>query len=149
LDPSARRQLLDFLKNKAKTGLTIFYTTHVLTEAEYLCDEIAVINKGKILAVDTPEHLKNTFGQEKTIKIHLPGKYQKLADLLSGVRDCVIDFNTGTDIIIQSNKSEIVLSQVLQILIENNIEVEDLSAVPTTLEEIFLKIVKDSNAPNN
>lgn len=149
LDPSARRKLLDFLKNKAKTGLTIFYTTHVLTEAEYLCDEIAVIDKGKILAVDTPDQLKNTFGQEKTIKIHLSDRHQKLAGLLSGIGDCVIDFNTGTDIIIQSGKSEIVLSQILQILIENNIEVEDLSAVPTTLEEIFLKIVRDSDAPNN
>lgn len=149
LDPSARRKLLDFLKNKAKTGLTIFYTTHVLTEAEYLCDEIAVIDKGKILAVDTPDQLKNTFGQEKTIKIHLSDRHQKLADLLSGIGDCVIDFNTGTNIIIQSSKSEIVLSQVLQILIENNIEVEDLSAIPTTLEEIFLKIVRNSDAPNN
>jgi ABC-2 type transport system ATP-binding protein len=149
LDPGARRKLLDFLKNKAKTGLTIFYTTHVLTEAEYLCDEIAVIDKGKILAVDTPDQLKNTFGQEKTIKIHLSDRQQKLTDLLSGISDCAIDFNTGTDIVIQSSKSEIVLSQVLQILIENNIEVEDLSAVPTTLEEIFLKMVKDSNASNN
>ena len=149
LDPGARRKLLDFLKNKAKTGLTIFYTTHVLTEAEYLCDEIAVIDKGKILAVDTPDQLKNTFGQEKTIKIRLSDRHQKLAELLSGIGDCVIDFNTGTDIIIQSSKSEIVLSQILQILIENNIEVEDLSAVPTTLEEIFLKIVRDSDAPNN
>ncbi len=149
LDPSARRRLLDYLKNKAKTGLTIFYTTHVLTEAEYLCDEIAVINKGKILAVDTPEQLKNTFGQEKTIKIHLMYRYDKLADLLSGVADCAIDFNTGTDIIIQSSKSELVLSKILQILIENNIPVEDLSAMPTTLEEIFLKMVRDTNAPYN
>jgi ABC-2 type transport system ATP-binding protein len=149
LDPSARRKLLDFLKNKAKTGLTIFYTTHVLTEAEYLCDQIAVINKGKILAVDTPEQLKNTFGQEKTIKIHLFDKYQKLADLLSGIGDCVIDFDTGTDITIQSSKSELILSEVLKVLIENNIQVEDLSALPTTLEDIFLKIVKDSDAPNN
>lgn len=149
LDPSARRGLLDFLKNKAKTGITIFYTTHVLTEAEYLCDEIAVINKGKILAVDTPDHLKNTFGQEKTIKIHLLYRHDKLAELLSGITDCVIDFNTGTDIIIQSSKSELVLSKILQILIENNIAIEDLSAMPTTLEEIFLKMVKDTNAPNN
>lgn len=149
LDPSARRSLLDFLKNKAKTGLTIFYTTHVLTEAEYLCDEIAVINKGKILAVDTPDQLKSTFGQEKTIKIHLLDRHDKLTQLLSGVIGCTIDFNTGTDIIIQSSKAEIVLSQVLSILIENNIAIEDLSAMPTTLEEIFLKMVKDTNAPNN
>jgi ABC-2 type transport system ATP-binding protein len=149
LDPSARRKLLDFLKKKAKSGLTIFYTTHVLTEAEYLCDEIAVIDRGKILAVDTPEQLKNTFGQEKTIKIHLSDKHHKLSELLSGISDCKIDFNTGTDILIQSRRSEVVLSQVLQILIENNIDVEDLSALPTTLEEIFLKMVRDSNASSN
>ena len=59
LDPSARRKLLDFLKNKVKeTGLTIFYTTHVLTEAEYLCDNIAIINKGKIITVASPQELK-------------------------------------------------------------------------------------------
>lgn len=149
LDPSARRKLLDYLKNKAKTGLTIFYTTHVLTEAEYLCDEIAVINKGKILAVDTPDQLKSTFGQEKTIKIHLFGRHEKLAKLLSGIEGCTIDLNNETDIIIQSRKSELVLSQVLSILIENNIPIEDLSAMPTTLEEIFLKMVKETNAPNN
>lgn len=149
LDPSARRKLLDYLKNKAKTGLTIFYTTHVLTEAEYLCDEIAVINKGKILAVDTPDQLKSTFGQEKTIKIRLFGRHDKLAELLSGIEGCKIDLNNGADIIIQSRKSEIVLSQVLSILIENNIAIEDLSAMPTSLEEIFLKMVKETNAPNN
>lgn len=149
LDPGARRKLLDYLKDKAKTGLTIFYTTHVLTEAEYLCDEIAVINKGKILAVDTPDQLKSTFGQEKTIKIHLFGRHEKLAKLLSGIEGCTIDLNNETDIIIQSRKSELVLSQVLSILIENNIAIEDLSAMPTTLEEIFLKMVKETNAPNN
>ena len=58
-------------ENKVKTGLTIFYTTHILSEAEYLCDEIAIIDKGKILTVDTPDALKKRFGKEKTIKIHL------------------------------------------------------------------------------
>lgn len=147
LDPGARRNLLDFLKDKAKTGLTIFYTTHVLTEAEYLCDQIAVTNKGRILAVDTPDQLKNTFGKQKTIKIHLGERNERLSALLGGIPDCKIDFETGTDIIIHSAKSEVVLSRILQILIENNIAVEDLSAMPTSLEEIFLQMV-DSNAPH-
>lgn len=149
LDPAARRKLLDYLKNKAQSGLTIFYTTHVLTEAEYLCDEIAVINKGKILAVDTPDQLKSTFGQEKTIKIHLFDRHDSLQQLLLGISGCTVDFNTGTDIIIQSRKAELVLSEVLSILIENNIPIEDLSALPTTLEEIFLRMVRDTNASNN
>ena len=149
LDPGARRKLLNFLKDKARTGLTIFYTTHILTEAEYLCDEIAVINQGKILAVDTPDQLKTTFGKEKTIKIRLQDKRKNLASLLYEIPGCSVDLNTETDIIIQSSKAEIVLSQVLSILIENNITIEDLSAMPTTLEEIFLKMVTENNESND
>lgn len=147
LDPSARRKLLDYLKNKVKTGLTIFYTTHILTEAEYLCDEIAIIDKGKILTVDSPDALKKIFGKEKTIKIHLLKKQPEISTLLSGILDCKIDFESGTNIIIHSEQSEFVLLQVLRILNENNIEIEDLSAVPTNLEEIFLKMMRD-NASN-
>ena len=148
LDPSARRKLLDYLKNKVKTGLTIFFTTHILTEAEYLCDEIAIIDKGKILAVDTPDALKNRFGKEKTIKIHLIKNQQEIKSLLSGISDCKIDFNTGTDITIRSKQSELVLMKILRILNENGIDIDDLSAVPTNLEEIFLKMVEE-NVSNN
>ena len=149
LDPTARRKLLDFLKNKAKSGLTIFYTTHVLTEAEYICDEIAIINKGKIIAVDSPDDLKNRFGRVKTIKIHLLGINKSVPDLLNNINDCKIDFDSGTNITIQSDKSEAVLLQILQILNNNNIPIEDLSAMPTNLEEIFLKVVESSNASYN
>ena len=148
LDPTARRKLLDYLKNKVKTGLTIFYTTHILSEAEYLCDEIAIIDKGKILTVDTPDALKKRFGKEKTIKIHLLEKQTEITSLLSGLTDFKIDFDNGTNIVIRSEQSELVLLQVLRILNDNQIEIEDLSAVPTNLEEIFLKMVND-NASNN
>lgn len=148
LDPTARRKLLDFLKNKIKSGLTIFFTTHVLTEAEYICDEIAIINNGKILTVDTPEELKKRFGREKTIKIHLLEQHKQLTEKLSGVPDCQIEFKSGTNITIHSDESESVLMKILQILNENNIVIEDLSAMPTNLEEIFLKLVNESNESN-
>ncbi len=148
LDPSARRKLLDYLKNKVKTGLTIFYTTHILTEAEYLCDEIAIIDKGKIITVDSPDALKNSFGKEKTIKIHLLEKQSEISSLLSKIPDCKIDFESGTNIIIHSEQSELVLLQVLKILNDNAIDIEDLSVVPTNLEEIFLNMMRE-NASNN
>jgi len=150
LDPTARRQLLDFLKNKVKeTNLTIFYTTHVLTEAEYLCDNIAIINKGKIVTIDSPNELKNRFGHEKTIKIHVSSNIETLGSLLENIQDCKIEFNSGATITIQSTNSELVLMNVLKILNQNNISIDDLSAIPTNLEEIFLKVVSDSNASDN
>jgi len=149
LDPSARRGLLDFIKKKVKEGLTVFFTTHILNEAEYICDEIAIINKGKIIAVDTPEELKNKFGKEKTIKIHIQETRKTLSNLLLGIKDYELDFNSGTNITIRSNYSEEVLLKIIQILTANNIPIEDLSVVPTSLEEIFLTVVKNSNASSN
>ncbi len=148
LDPRARRRLLDYLKDRVKTGLTIFYTTNILTEAEYLCDEIAIIDKGKIIMVDSPDALKNKFGKEKTIKIHLSTRQHAVSSLLSGIPDCKIDFETGTSIIIRSEQSEPLLLRVLTILYDNKIDIQDLSAVPTNLEEIFLNVVGD-NASHN
>jgi len=148
LDPSARRKLLDYLKNKVKTGLTIFYTTHILSEAEYLCNEIAIIDKGKIITVDSPDALKQRFGKEQTIKIHLLKKQPEISSLLTGILDCKINFENGTNIVIHSEQSQLVLLKVLKILNDNGIEIEDLSAVPTNLEEIFLKMMEE-NASNN
>jgi ABC-2 type transport system ATP-binding protein len=144
LDPSARRGLLDYIKKKVKDGLTIFFTTHVLEEAEYLCDEIAIINKGKIIAVDTPEELKNKFGRKKTIKIHVQDMGKNISNILQDI-DYKLDYNAGTIITIHSNDSEQVLQKVLQVLNESKITIEDLSVVPTSLEEIFLSVVRNSN----
>ena len=150
LDPTARRQLLDFLKNKVKEKkLTIFYTTHVLTEAEYFCDNIAIINKGKIITVDSPSALKKRFGREKTIKIHVSSDTKALQGLLENIKDCEIEFDAGATITIHSTDSEFVLMDVLKILNQNNIVIDDLSAIPTNLEDIFLKVVSDSNASDN
>ena len=148
LDPAARRKLLDYLKSRVSTGLTIFYTTHILTEAEYLCDKIAIIDRGRIITVDSPEALKSRFGKEKTIKIHLSGEHPEISGMLKGVHDCRIDIKSGTEIVIRSEKSEQVLLQVLRMLNDNDIEIGDLSAVPTNLEEVFLKMVR-SNEPDN
>jgi ABC-2 type transport system ATP-binding protein len=113
-----------------------------------LCDEVAIIDKGKIITIDTPESLKKKFGKEKTIKIHLSEKISSLKELLNDIKECEINFENGTNIIIQSEKSELVLLKILKILNDENIEIEDLSAVPTNLEEIFLKMVRE-NASNN
>jgi ABC-2 type transport system ATP-binding protein len=148
LDPSARRGLLDYIKDKVKDGLTIFFTTHILEEAEYLCDDIAIINKGKIIAVDTPGELKNKFGRQKTIKIHI-GDQRNVSCLLAGIPDCKVECDSGVIVTVHSNQSEQVLQDILKILASNDIPIEDLSVVSTSLEEIFLSMVKNSNASGN
>ena len=146
LDPAARRKLLDFLKEQVKnSGLTIFYTTHVLSEAEYLCDKIAILSNGKIMAVDSPSELKNRFGHEKTIKIHISRVSEELKSKLSEIPECQIKLEPEPTVIINSTKSEIVLMNILKILNQTETKINDLSAIPTNLEDIFLKVERDSN----
>jgi len=146
LDPSARRKLLDFLKDKVKSGLTIFYTTHVLTEAEYLCDKIAVINNGRLITIDAPESLKRTYGREKTIKIRISEPSLDLEELRN-IPYCVVDEKPGV-ITVKSDVSEKILPDVIGILDKQQATVEDLSVVPTNLEEIFLRMVGE-DAPGS
>ena len=148
LDIAAKRKLLDHLKEKAKTGLTIFYTTHILTEIEYICDKMAIINHGKIIRIAAPSEIKSKFGNAKTIKIKISTKESKISKMISEIQDCKIQFNEGTEIIIQSIQSELLLQKVLKILNEYNIIVADISIIPPSLEDIFLKIVEESNVPN-
>lgn len=149
LDPNARRKLLDYLKMKVKNGLTIFYTTHVLSEAEYLCDEIAIINRGKILSIDSPENIKSKYGDTKTIKIHINEQQNIVQNILSDIPNCIITHNGRTIITIQSANAESILVSVLKILTQHSINIDDLSATPTTLEDIFLKMVNNENASSD
>ncbi|MFH0833007.1 MAG: ATP-binding cassette domain-containing protein [Candidatus Aenigmatarchaeota archaeon] len=58
LDPQTRRNIWDFIKKLKEDGVTIILTTHYMEEADYLCDRIAIIDHGKIIALDTPKNLK-------------------------------------------------------------------------------------------
>src|SRR5256885_1736863 len=84
LDPIVRRSVLDYLKERVRQGLTIFFTTHILEEAEYLCNRIAVINQGRIVQIDTPENLKRRFGSAKAVEFKLlQGSSSEMASALS------------------------------------------------------------------
>jgi ABC-2 type transport system ATP-binding protein len=87
LDPQARRNLWDLIKEIRENGTTVIITTHYMDEAEVLCDRVAIIDSGKIIAINTPNHLidelvETGFEKVKEVKkanledvfIHLTGK---------------------------------------------------------------------------
>jgi ABC-2 type transport system ATP-binding protein len=143
LDPSARRTLLDYIKKQVKAGLTVFFTTHIMEEAEYLCDEIAIIDKGKILAFDTPAGLKQKYGGSKAIEIKLKDtSVESVLHLLNRVAnnsDIKIP-ETNTFSIGSVNAQEMVV-KIFKLLSENGVQIESISMSPPSLEEVFLTIV--------
>ncbi len=137
MDPSARRVLLDYIKKRVREGLTVFYTTHIMEEAEYLCDEIAIINRGRLIALDSPQTLKSKYGGIKKVEIRLKGQLNGIKDMLN---DDVEIYNNSIRIV--SNNAEEILTEIMHRLIRNNIQIESLSVTPPTLEDIFLSIIE-------
>src|SRR5437588_9427818 len=83
LDAQSRRAMWDFLHELNSKGQTIFLTTHYMEEADKLCQRIAIIDHGKLLALDTPSGLKDAVGAETELRIQATGDLQSLADDLA------------------------------------------------------------------
>src|SRR5919198_692070 len=145
LDPAARRTLLDYVKKHVQGGLTVFFTTHIMEEAEYLCDEIAIINKGKIVAIDTPAGLKQKYGSVKAVEIKLKDstaqsvmhiiRRQQIAD------SSVIETPAQDTIRISSAEAQEMLVQIIESLSKNAVQIESISINPPTLEEVFFNVI--------
>lgn len=161
LDPSARRLLLDYIKVHVKSGLTVFFTTHIIEEAGYLCDEIAIIDKGKIIAFDTPAGLKQKYGRgAKTIELTFKDMLDKsFIDLLNttiskrdgNVEDnknnsrSYIDLNGSRMVTITVNNAEQIIAEILQLVYINGLNIESIAINPPSLEEVFLSIINETN----
>ena len=170
LDPSARRMLLDYIKKHVMSGLTVFFTTHIMEEAEYLCDEIAIIDKGRIIAFGTPTGLRQKYvGVHKTIEITFKDILnQSFIDLLKrtilrrrkkdgGNMDGYnhndntsdIDVKGTNTVVITVNDAEHVISKILQLVYKNDMQIESISINPPSLEEVFLSIVNNKDDDNS
>ncbi len=144
LDPVVRRGVLDYFKEKVREGLSIFFTTHILEEAEYLCDRIAVINQGKIVQVDTPENLKRRFGSAKAVEFKLlEGISRELFERLSSfdeVSKLVQDEVSGT-YRVTTSRPEMVIPEIYRLAVKCGVTVSSIYIAETTLEDAFINLV--------
>lgn len=143
LDPAARRTLLDYVKKHVQGGLTVFFTTHIMEEAEYLCDEIAIINHGKIIATDTPAGLKQKYGGVKAVEIKLKDSgAQSVMPVIMQIADgSIVETPEADTIRISSAESQEMLVKIIEMLSKNSIQIESVSVNPPTLEEVFLSVI--------
>jgi len=149
LDPIVRRNALNYFKQRVKDGLSIFFTTHILEEAEYLCNRIAVINHGRIVAVDTPANLKRKFGTAKEVEFRfLEGVSAEFQRLLSGeaeVESVAFDKDSGA-YRAKTSKPELVIPEVYSLAEKLGLHVSSVYISETTLEDAFISMIEGPDA---
>jgi len=144
LDPTGARQLRKIVKDLANNGKTILLTTHYMFEADELCDRVAIINKGKIVAINTPENLKRSNSDLSVLelKISCSDSEDKIKEIqnIKGVENVFSKTEDQIELLqIQCENPSSITQQVLEALREHKV----ISVVnrEVTLEDIYVRLV--------
>ena len=138
LDVQSARMIREKLQRLHEQGVTIFLTTHNLNEANRLCQRVAIINHGRIIAIDPPETLRRTASELRVVEARLHGSIAPLA--LAGipsVHKYKLDSDTAR---FYTDQPDRVIKKLAKIAEDNEWEIEALNTMEPSLEEVFLKL---------
>jgi len=139
LDVQSSRTIRNLIKELNKSGTTVFLTTHYIEEADNLCQRVAIINKGKIVAVDNPEKLKASIEEQRVIELSL-SPAQDLDYKLRGL-DCVSNVSrVGDKFRLYVEEVSEAVPLLIDFCRENNLRVISINTLKPSLEDAFVKI---------
>jgi len=137
LDPQARRAIWDLVRGIRQRGKTVFLTTHLMEEAERLCDRVAIIDRGRIVDIGTPGDLVQRHCPERSVI--LVSEDSNAAELFRAIPQVQSVSSEGPQLTIRGLGSDLV-TQVIQCLAEHRMRVIDFRTELPTLEDVFLKL---------
>ena len=141
LDPQSRLALWDILRQLNDDGQTIMLTTHYMEEADQLCDRVAIMDHGKILALDTPDGLKRGVGADTIVTVKATGDQERLAHVLeAGVDGVTKTRPTEEGLELHMRGGDRLLARVISTAEEAGFEVADLSVAEPSLETVFISL---------
>lgn len=143
LDPLLRNHIWELVRKINKKGTTIILSSHHLTELEHLCDRIAIIKDGKLLAVGQPTELKEKFVKEQDIIIETsPGDYMKILKGLKSkhiISHKIVDKN----LFIRTDAPEKTIGQIIENIQKYNEDLIHIKISESSLDDMFVKIWED------
>ena len=136
VDVELRTKLWEYVRKLNNKGVTIILTTHYLKEAENLCDQIAVINSGKVIACDKKEiYLKYSMKKNCTLSFRKVNKSYQILLKNYALKKLI-------KIILKFKKSEISTAEIIKMLVDKKTKLKEISTKESDLEDIFIKLLK-------
>jgi ABC-2 type transport system ATP-binding protein len=138
VDVELRRNLWKNVRMLNDQGVTIILTTHYLEEAEEICDRIAILNKGNVVALDSTKNLLNRIQTKK-----ITFKTNKKIDIKEGdLESLKIISNLENTICVSYEKSKINIEELMNLIKKNKAQIQDISTDDGDLEDVFLRLIK-------
>jgi ABC-2 type transport system ATP-binding protein len=136
LDPQARRTLWDILLLLKEKGKTIVLTTHYMDEAHVLCDRVAIMNQGELIALDTPSSLVKNMRSDSAVEFRSENDSLEV-DLyeIKGVKEVMIQKDVH---VLYTDDLQITLTSLIQMASEKHLKLTDLQTRSATLEDVFI-----------
>ncbi|MBS5857004.1 MAG: ABC transporter ATP-binding protein [Clostridia bacterium] len=150
LDPKQITEIRNLIKELGKTH-TIILSSHILSEVSQICNKVIIINKGKIVAVDTPENLENKVNNNNCIYVMVEdteNKVEQIKDKINGVKkiELVEENKDGTkQYLIEAEKDIDIRKTIFSEFAKENITIFEMKKADTTLEDAFMKLIEGGN----
>lgn len=153
LDAKSARDIQKLIRQMNTDGTTIFMTTHLIEEANQLCDRVAIINHGKIATIDTPENLKNTVERVQSVIVALEPDGQDHGDALSAMPGVIDVIKMGDKWRLYTEEPSALLPKLMAYAESNELKVVSLNTLAPSLEDVYLEITggqlgSEQNKPN-
>lgn len=146
LDPSGAREMREIIREEAKQGTTVFFSSHILGQVDAVCDRVGILREGELVAEDTVEDLRNEIGTESTLIIdvdQVPAGISNTIRALTGVSSVSIEDTTITVSCPDDAKTSVLTT------IENEgATVDDFSTKEASLEDLFVAYTSNRSATN-
>ena len=137
LDPQARRAIWDLVRGIRQRGKTVFLTTHLMEEAERLCDRVAIIDHGRIVDIGTPAELVRRYCPERTVIVGTDDP--EATQHFNAIPQVESVERRGSEVVLRGRGEDLV-THVIRCLAEHRIHVIDFRSEVPTLEDVFLRL---------
>lgn len=136
LDVQSTRNIREVVRRLNRDGVTVFMTTHFIDEADNLCSRVGIINKGQLVALDTPERLKQTIGGRLSVEVSLQPipSLEELKEVASDI------MKTGDKFIVYTENPSTTLSELIKLANAKEWKVISVRTLTPSLEDVFVKL---------
>lgn len=140
LDVQSSLTIRNLIKKLNAEGLTVFVTTHNMEEANQMCDRVAIINHGKIVAIDTPEMLKTTIKRLQTVEVSFVGVTNNVVNDLRRLQQVTDVVKNGDKYRLNTENVPELLSELCNYVLKNGLMVNTVNTLGPSLEDVFVEI---------